>query len=312
MLHLNLVYPEKSSINYIISHFPDGQQNISIDPKTTKWIVGGEELLPVSPYVTISSRLNNFQDLELIICATKSLRNLGVREIHLYTPYFLGSRSDRKFEEGSDNYLKDVICPIINSLNFESVTVLDPHSDVLEACLNNFKKANNSVVGWGISQIYGSKITLTKAVENCILTSPDAGASKKIYKLAEQIGYTGDIITCSKNRDVDGKLTKTVVPIDFTNLEKDYIIIDDICDGGATFINIAKEIKENCIDRYKTKQKIYLIVTHGIFSKGFKELTQYFDGIYCTNSYSDVEKQFKPFKEINGYSKDFVKQLDVF
>ena len=29
---------------------------------------------------------------------------------------------------------------IINSLNFESVTVLDPHSDVLEACLNNFKQ----------------------------------------------------------------------------------------------------------------------------------------------------------------------------
>ena len=65
------------------------------------------------------------------------------------------------------------------------------------------------------------------------LVSPDAGASKKIYKLAEQIGYEGDIITCSKDRDIDGKLTRTIVPLNFTELEKDFIIIDDICVVGV-------------------------------------------------------------------------------
>lgn len=122
-------------------------------------------------------------------------------------------------------------------------------------------------------------------LDNIILVSPDAGASKKIYKLAEQIGYKGDIITCSKDRDKDGKLTKTIVPItdNIIKSKKDYIIIDDICDGGATFINIAKELKKlyNC-------NKIYLIVTHSIFSKGFEELSKYFDGIYCTNSYGEI------------------------
>lgn len=324
MLHLNLVYPEKSTIKYIVSNFPDGQQNICIDPKTTKWIVGGEELLPVSPYVTISSRLNNFQDLELIICATKSLRNLGVREIHLYTPYFLGSRSDRKFEEGGNNYLRDVICPVINSLNFKTVTCIDPHSDVLEACIKGFRKESNlSLVNFAIDSIYPKSYDCPQRYrkegiasyipldvnDSFILVSPDAGASKKIYKLAEQIGYKGDVITCSKDRDIDGKLTMVNVPIAFdafTSKKADFIIIDDICDGGATFINIAKNLKN------RVKGKIYLIVTHSIFSKGFEELSRYFDGIYCTNSYSDVEKQFKPFKEINGYSKDFVKQLDIF
>lgn len=294
MKTINLVYPEKSDIEYKISNFPDGQQNITIG----SYGFGDRALLKeqIDTPIIIKSRLNNFLDLELIICATKSLRNLGVKEIHLYTPYFLGSRSDRKFEEGSTNYLKDVICPIINSLNFESVTVLDPHSDVLEACLNNFnKKSNISLISWALANI-GTGYSFNEYLNNFILISPDAGASKKIYKLAEQIGYKGDVITCSKNRDIDGKLTKCIVPIGTQNLDKggpDLIIIDDIGDRFGTFINIAKEVKE------MTYNKIYLIVTHSIQEEGIKEALKYFKAIYSTNSYNDYKiKEFK--------------QLDVF
>ena len=55
----------------------------------------------------------------------------------------------------------------------------------------------------------------------------------------------------------------------------------------------------------KPYHKIYLVVSHGIFSKGFKELSQYFDGIYCTNSYRDVAND--EYGEITN-----VKQLNVF
>jgi len=99
---------------------------------------------------------------------------------------------------------------------------------------------------------------------------------------------------------------KYPVEITLTKLEtlkdariKDLIIIDDICDGGATFINIAKHFRENYGD---LKGKIYLIVTHGIFSKGTTELGQYFDGIYTTNSY----------KNCNQLELMKVKQLNVF
>jgi ribose-phosphate pyrophosphokinase len=310
---LNLVDLEKSDIKYKISKFPDGQQNISLNVYTHD-IVNKLDFAKREG-ATIKSRLNNFQDLELIIAATQSLRNLGVKEIHLYTPYFLGSRSDRKFEEGGNNYLKDVICPVINSLGFESVTVLDPHSDVLEACINRFRKEDNfKLVKFALWNLYKEKAispkqTISEALD-CILVSPDAGASKKIYKLAEQIGYKGDIITCSKDRDADGKLTKTIVPqVDFS---KDQIIIDDICDGGRTFINIAEKIifERNQLS-YPTKSKLYLIVTHGIFSKGFEELHKYFDGVYCTNSYQDLNTN--DLSNLgNKYLGDFVKQLNVF
>ena len=311
---LNLTNNETSDIKFEVSKFPDGQQQVKIINYND--LFSDVEYEFAEPHlrtdVQIKARLNNFKDLELIICATKSLRNLGIENLNLYVPYFLGSRSDRKFEEGSNNYLKDVICPIINSLGFESVTVLDPHSDVLEACLNNFKKVDNKqLIISAINNFYNIKTgwNESKPLKNFILISPDAGTNKKIFKVAEQIGYTGDIITCSKSRDVNGELTKTVVPINI-NEDKDYIIIDDICDGGRTFINIAEKIHNKYYEysiacEKEFKPKIYLIVTHGIFSKGFKELNKYFDGIYCTNSYKDIA-------DIENDEKTNVKQLNLF
>jgi len=291
---LNLVKQDSSNIKYKISKFPDGQQNITIDPGTLE-IYYGAPKVHVMP-VNIQSRLNNWLDLELIVASVASLREIGVEEIHLYVPYIVGARSDRKFESGGTNYLKDVLSPVINSLGFKTVTCIDPHSDVLEACIKNFRKESNTTLMQFAQQ------NLPKDGEYILMT-PDAGASKKIYKLAEQIGYKGDIITCSKDRDIEGKLTKTNVPL--KNLSnKNIIIIDDICDGGATFINIAKVIKNHYIGH--SCPKIYLVVTHGVFSKGFEELAKYFDGIYSTNSYSNIK--FESLTE-GGFS---VNQLNVF
>jgi ribose-phosphate pyrophosphokinase len=54
------------------------------------------------------------------------------------------------------------------------------------------------------------------------------------------------------------------------------VIIDDICDGGATFFG----------DSRTNKAKTFtLIVTHGIFSKGFAVLEKKFDKIIVSDSY---------------------------
>lgn len=263
---LNLAHPEKSGIKYKISKFPDGQQTIDID------------YMPTS-VIEIRSRFNSFKDLELIICATQALRNMGATDISLYVPYFLGSRSDRKFQDGGINYLKQVVCPIINSQNFEKVVVMDPHSDVLEACINNFHKRDNSYI-------------VTEAILNCnigdiALVSPDAGALKKIYDIAEMFNID-NVTTASKIRDIKtGNIIRTELPeIKLDGIES-VIIVDDICDGGRTFVELAKEIRK------QTHKPIYLVVTHGIFSAGLGLLSEYFDKIYCTNSVSDIEQNDK-------------------
>lgn len=307
---LDLTNVEKSEIKYKISKFPDGQQNITILTKAlfSNGLFNYDLNLSESKFnfhwnkspVKIKARLNSFLDLELIICAIAGLRELDVKEIHLYTPYFLGARSDRKFENGGNWYLKQVLCPILNSLNLDSVTVLDAHSSVLGNLLNNYKAIDNKeLVKWATLDICGP---IEEKGPNSnypfILVSPDVGASHKLDKIAQNIGYKGNIITCSKERDIDGNLTKTVVPLKEGLWEKDFIIIDDICDGGRTFINIAEVIK-NWYKDFSRTPKIYLIVTHGIFSNGFEELNKYFDGIYCTNS----------FKNVGDYEHDGDKQI---
>jgi ribose-phosphate pyrophosphokinase len=283
---LNLVNPEKSDIKYKISSFPDGQQTVDI--------INYNGLL--DKVVMIKSRLNNFKDLEIIICANQALKILSPARIHLYVPYFLGSRSDRKFQNGGINYLKQVICPIINSQNFASVTVIDPHSDVLEACLNNFNKVNN----FDLVDDALSYLIVDNEEDKVVLVSPDAGAYKKVYDVAKKFDIK-NIITATKVRDmVTGNILRTEIPVLDQHKDLIYVIVDDICDGGRTFVELAKVIKEN-----RPTAKVYLVVTHGIFSAGFKTLNEYIDGTFCTNSYRDVADD--EYEE-----KTNVKQLNVF
>lgn len=286
---LNLVDQAKSYINYKISKFPDGQQTIDL-----------VDIIPalfIDKTVQISSRLNSFKDLELIICANQALKNIGVAHVSLYVPYFVGARSDRRFQEGGVNYLKQVICPIINSQNFASVTVVDPHSDVLEACLNNFKKENNfKLVKFALTKIDNKD----GAQDRICLVSPDAGAYKKVYDVAKEFKIE-KIITATKVRDLKtGNILRTEIPVLDQHNDIQYVIVDDICDGGRTFVELAKVIKEG-----RPTAKVYLVVTHGIFSAGFKVLNEYIDGVFCTNSYRDVADD-------ENEEKTNTKQLNVF
>lgn len=319
MIKLNIPYQDRGDIKFELQKFPDGQNNTLIDIKT---------LPKQGTEIQILSRINNFIDLEILLCVTKCLNRLGFKKLYLYCPSMIGARSDRQFQEGGTSYLVDVIAPILNAQNFESITVLDVHSNVAPACINNLKMIDNeALVKFAFENIPSMNTSMYKMnMENIVLVSPDAGASHKIVKLAEKIGYKGDIITCSKERDNDGKLTRTHVPLECNSrgdigeaLGKDIILIDDICDGGRTFINIAKSIiwryEENGFKKTdKLWPKIYLIVTHGIFSAGFNELLKYFDGIYCTNSYSDLElgNDKNLIASSKGPLHNVIKQMNVF
>lgn len=92
-----------------------------------------------------------------------------------------------------------------------------------------------------------------------------------------------------------------------------FFILDDICDGGRTFIEIAKAIKMkqslSSAVHPENHGKIYLVVTHGIFSAGLKPLNEYFDGIYTTNSYVVMDDPEFSLRNDNEMHK--LKQLKV-
>lgn len=231
--------------------------------------------------VTISHRIQSFNDIGTLLLAVNALKNMGVKTLHLVLPYFPAARQDRLMTSGEPLSVK-VYADIINSQNFDSVQIFDPHSDVTPALLNNCKTIDN--------HLFINKI-IKKLSTEIVLISPDGGALKKIYKLA---AYLKDypVVECSKSRDVQtGKLSGFKVYTE--DLQgKDCLIVDDICDGGNTFIGLAEQLK------LKNAGKLYLAISHGIFSKGFNHLFSHFDKIFTTDSFKTI-KETQQVQQIN-------------
>jgi len=268
---LNLVNTDNSDIHYTISRFPDGQQNITLNEY--QWDAG-----KLGSVAIIVSRFNSWLDLELIVAATSALRNWGYQNIELDIPYFLGGRSDRSFSHKGVHYIKDVVAPIINSQNYMKVHILDPHSYVIEGCINNFQETYTlPFIKWALIDINNKNGARTTTA----LVVPDAGAQKRVESVAREFDIR-NIITASKVRELKtGNIVKTEVDLSDVPWSDthDMVVIDDICDGGRTFIELAKVIKQAGF-----AGKLHLVVTHGIFSKGVSALTDYYDYVYTTDS----------------------------
>ena len=231
--------------------------------------------------VKLIARINNSDDVMTLLLATDALRRKEVKNISLVLPYVPYARQDRVANGGEALSIK-VFADLINSQNYTNVTIFDPHSDVTSALINNVRiVTQEDIVGsyFDFHQIYGIDIN------NYVILCPDAGAMKKTQKVAKRCGYTGVIIMCAKVRDtLTGNITATEIQVENEAQikDKDLIIFDDICDGGRTFIEIAKIAK-----KYGAAT-VTLYVTHGIFSKGVDTVLEHINKILTTNSLNNI------------------------
>lgn len=271
MKYLNLdpkFQPLGQSINFESFVFHGGEPHIKI-----------LEQLTAEDEITITIRIKSFNELGMLLVATDALRRMEVKRIHLVVPYFPAARQDRLMMPGEPLSVK-VYTDIINAQYYQTITILDAHSSVTPALLNRVKDISNTNF-------------ITSCLQNekdFVLVAPDGGALKKIYQLAQVLGGV-PVVECSKVRNVKtGKLSGFKVYAD--DLEnKNCVIVDDICDGGGTFLGIAEELKKkNC-------GKLQLIITHGIFSKGLEKLTNVFDHVYSTDSFKTINNT-KDFTQI--------------
>lgn len=251
-------------INFEKFVFSGGEPHIKIQPG-----------FDMSQPVLITTRIRSFEDMGFLVLAVDALRRMQVKHIAAFIPYFPAARQDRLMVKGEPLSVK-VNAQLINSLGLEQVYVFDPHSEVTPALLDNVEVIYN--------YDFIRQVIAMQSKENLVLISPDGGALKKIYKLSEQLGGI-PVVECSKVRDVaTGKLKSfTVYAEDLTG--KNGLIVDDICDGGGTFIGLAQSLKE------KGLASLDIAVSHGIFSKGTGVLRPYFDKIYTTNSFNDIEAE---------------------
>ncbi|OIN60046.1 ribose-phosphate diphosphokinase [Arsenicibacter rosenii] len=262
MLTLNLLEPAASAIAFERFLFPDGQPHITI--KT-------ESLPDHRESCRIITRMANANDVLLALLVHQTLSTLGFERIELVISYLTGARMDRVMTNGEPFSLK-VIAGIINMAGFHKVAVFDPHSNVSTALLNRSHAIDNT-------RFVSDAIQNDQArfpAGNWCLVSPDAGALKKVHDVAQVIG-AGHVVECLKTRDVKtGKLSGFKV-FDGDLAGKTCYIADDICDGGGTFIGIAGQLRKHNAGR------VVLIVSHGIFSKGFSLAG--IDAIYTTDSF---------------------------
>ena len=251
--------------------FPGGERSVKLTPD------GRTHSLPIQ----MRMDFKNSDDLVDMMLAVNALRHMygPTVKIELTVPYLPFSRQDRVMTEGESFGLQAVV-DMIKMCNFTKVTTWDIHSDVAGAMFPAGVFVNVSQ-----ADLWADRIR-ELADHDTVIVSPDAGALKKIYKVA---GATGlPVVEAKKIRDVaTGHIVKT--EIDGTQLSKfnQVIIVDDICDGGRTFIELAKAIRASGF-----KGNLVLCVTHGIFSKGVSVFAEDFDEVYTMNNINNVDLDF--------------------
>lgn len=252
---------DDKSVDINIIKFSDGtiQMNLPLNA-----IHRGADLVTVEATIVDSDGIIALCQLKEIIDTTlhKQINTCLLME---YIPY---ARYDRAMTTG-DSFSLKVFANILNSLNFDAVMVRDAHSPISTSLINNCIE---------ISQAESLALTVKNLDEYDFIISPDLGAVKKAEKVSE--AYEIPLVRAFKKRDVATGHTVFDSIIDIKYIEElvgsSVIIIDDICDGGATFANLAQNLKE----QYGVS-KVDLLVTHGIFKNG-RDIP-YVDDAKCLN-----------------------------
>ncbi len=212
--------------------------------------------LPVEKYIkhvsvvweySHESEVMQLAQLKLLLDSYGLTADLDIK----YLPY---GRQD-KVISNTTTFALEAFSRILNNLSFGAVAIQDPHSSrALELIRRSYA--------------YYPHKELKKVFEETntnLVCYPDFGAASKysdIYdypstgavKVRNQL--TGDIEGMELN---DPELVK----------DKRILIVDDICDGGRTFTELAKLLRE------AGAVEVNLFVTHGLFSKGLRALTDY-------------------------------------
>ena len=197
----------------------------------------------------------NNEELVALIYLAKHLRFHGVKVMTLNMPYLPNARQDR-VKKPEDVFTLKYFAEVINSLGFDKVYVVDPHSSVSEALIDRLVVLNDTLDE--LHQIVINKLTRgdymnEHGVTPLIMFYPDEGAMKR-YSSPTNRPYAFGI----KNRDWStGEIKGLDVAGEVEQIKDGVVlIIDDICSRGGTFYHSAKKLRE------LGAKHIFLCITH--------------------------------------------------
>lgn len=269
---LNENHSQRVSISMMT--FPGGEVGVNIN---TGAIDAWHPQAARVKNIDLFAKIQNSNQLMAMFLATDALRRVyPYAEIDLTIPYFPYARQDRVCNAGEALSVK-VVAQLINAQNYAIVTVVDPHSPVLVAALDRCFVIEQHSAFRKIKQDWN----------NWVIVAPDAGATKKTEEFAKLVGAK-DVLYCNKKRNLtDGKILGiNILNPEALKLGGKLMVLDDICDGGRTFIELANIIQRESPGYHhgKLDYTIELAVTHGIFSKGVGVVADHFDHVYTTDT----------------------------
>lgn len=238
-------------VGYEVIKFPDGEKHLKINKLDRK------------DTVEIICRITNSDDLFLLMQLSDILNRQCVCVEKITISYLMTMRCDRLFSFEQPFSLK-IVADVINSFNAKKVVIIEPHSS---ACLDLIKNSEAR---------YTSKGLLEYPTTVCF---PDKGAFTRYANNMLMRPY----IVCSKVRDVEtGKITSFSIDKVCEYKEgNEIIVVDDLCDGGGTFVGIAVKLRE------LKPSKLILAVTHAVQKEGIERVSGFYDKVIITNSYKD-------------------------
>lgn len=255
---LTLVYKHGVGRHFDIIKYPDGQQNVKLDM--------GYFNDPKQP-VTIECSVRNFMELDVLLSLVAALRKNDFHVSHIDFKFLFGMRSDRAFEPGMPNYFRDVIAPILNNLEIRC-SFLYPHSLLGTSSVKRGSPYEKNI----------------DCEHDCFTINADTSFGWHSLHFNDYTLHSH----FSKKRE-DGHV-RVHLREDFhaailqAPQYKPLLIMDDLCDGGATFIAISEYLESHFSDRLR-----YLFVAHGLFTKGVDHVAAHFDKVITTNSFQEFE-----------------------
>lgn len=243
-------YPHRCDVFTYLT-FPGGEPHVKVDGT-------------VGPVVDVDARLTSFEDVGHLLALTDVLKRGGVHLNDLFVPYFPGGRMDR-----GAPFTAKIYADILLGIGFDTVTTVDPHSHVTTAL--GIRERN-------IFADHNVMRMLPRSYNGII--APDAGAQHRTEQFIKDRSLRVPIVQCLKNRDphtgqLSGFAVASEIPVG------PLLVVDDICDGGGTFLGLADLFPDNPIDLY---------VTHGIFSRGTEELLKRYGKVYSTTSFMSAQQ----------------------
>jgi len=257
--------------------YPAGETQVRIRPEMLTAV-------EMAKRINVIARISNAQDIVSLLMLGSALEvtELANTILRLVLPYLPYSRADRRFTRG-DCFGFRAFSEMLVCAAFTTVHTLDVHNEQVAK-------------GWVPTLVNHTPLAFVhKAIADfaarhdsnrLTVLFPDEGARARYVIPGHLTSNTGsirlDVLHCEKKRDAaTGKFLGFIVPD--VDAAQPAIVIDDICDGGGTFLGIAGELQKQHGDWW-TAASLGLYVTHGIFSKGFGELNERFHHIYTTNS----------------------------